>query len=334
MNGPAAIWLEFIGCGLVIGVAGAQLVRYGDALAAATGLSRGWVGMILMAVVTSLPELVTGLSAVTVASAPNMAIGDALGSTVFNLALLALAELIWRRDGLYVGVGPAAVLSAGAALAMLGLVTLALMLGQQGSALAIGHVSPFSILLVAVYGISMRAVYRAEQRSARAMPQAQGAMSLRRALTGYGSAAVCIVLAGIWLPIAGVELARVMGWSDSFVGTLLIALATSMPELVTTVASLRIGAVDLALGNLLGSNLFDLLIVALDDLAYRGGPIYQHLSAGHTVTALLAAAMTLVVVAALRRPPRARLLGPLSWVGVLLALLYLLHVVVQARQGS
>jgi len=158
-------------------------------------------------------------------------------------------------------------------------------------------------------------------------------MPLRQALGGYALAAIFIVVAGIWLPLVGVRLARIMLWSDSFVGTLLIAFATSMPELVTTLAALRIGAVDLALGNILGSNLFDLLIIALDDLAHLGGPIFRDVDSAHAVTGMIAAIMNCVVIAALLRPPRSRLIGTLSWAGLSLAVLYVLSAVAQSSLG-
>lgn len=333
MNSNYSIWLEFAACVAIIAVAGSSLVRYGDALAALLGMSRSWVGMILMATVTSLPELVTGLSAVTVASTPDIAIGDALGSILFNLTLLALAELVYRDGGLYAAANKSHVLTAAACILMLSVVLVAIGARQVAPNWSLGHVSVFSLTLMVVYGLVMRALYNAERRRPpKAAPISEG-MPLRRALGGYALAALFIVVAGIWLPLVGVQLARMMGWSDSFVGTLFVAFATSMPELVTTLASLRIGAVDLALGNILGSNLFDLLIVALDDVAYLKGPIFRDLSSAHGVTGVIATAMTLVVVIALIWPPRHRLLGTLSWAGVLLSALYVSSAVVQSSHG-
>ncbi len=82
-----------------------------------------------------------------------------------------------------------------------------------------------------------------------------------------------MVGAGVWLPFVGADLADAMGWQRSFVGSLFVACATSVPELVVTIAALRFGAVNMAIANLLGSNLFDILILAVDDIFYRKGPI-------------------------------------------------------------
>ena len=87
MQNLAVIWISLLACLAVIGVAGVRLSRYGDIIAEKSGMSRGWVGLILLATVTSLPELVTGLSAVTVANVPDIAVGDIMGSCVFNLFL-------------------------------------------------------------------------------------------------------------------------------------------------------------------------------------------------------------------------------------------------------
>ena len=105
--------MQFVLCVGVIGVAGVRLSRYGDAIAALTGLSRNWIGLVLIVTVTSLPELATSLSAVTVAAAPDIAVGDALGSCVFNLATLALIDLLYRKAPVYAIAGGGHVVSAG-----------------------------------------------------------------------------------------------------------------------------------------------------------------------------------------------------------------------------
>lgn len=334
MTSPLLIWAEFALCATVIGVAGARLSACADAVAAHTGLSRNWVGLVLVATVTSLPELVTGLSAVTLANAPDIAAGDALGSCVFNLALLALIDLFHRRQPIYAVASPNHMMSAGLGVLLLSMVTLAMLLTPQGALPALGHVSPASVLIVAGYLVGMRALYLIEQRESTPKAGAERpSMALKPALMGYGIASAVIVGMGIWLPLIGVELARVMGWSDSFVGTLFIALATSVPELATTWGALRIAAIDMAFGNLLGSNLFDLLILAVDDLAYLRGPLYAHLAPVHAVSAVTACAMTGTVIMALVHRPATRLWHSASWASIALLGLYLVNAAVQYLHG-
>lgn len=91
-------WLKFALCILVIGLAGPLLIKYGEIISRLTGLSRSWIGLVLLATATSLPELITGISAVTAADTPNIAVGDALGSCLFNLAMLVLLDELSRED--------------------------------------------------------------------------------------------------------------------------------------------------------------------------------------------------------------------------------------------
>jgi cation:H+ antiporter len=334
MNPTALIWLQFVLCAGLIGFAGVRLSRYGDAIAAHTGLSRNWVGLILLATVTSLPELVTGLSAVTVAAAPDIAVGDVLGSCVFNLSILALIDILYRQDSLYKQVGPGHLVSAGFGVILLAGAALAVLLGGRGMMPAIGHVSLASVLLLGAYLVAMRTLYVTEQRhQVRTEVTERPGMTLKLALMGYGMASMVIVGAGIWLPIIGVELARLMGWQHSFVGTLFIAFATSVPELATTWGAVRIGALDMAVGNLLGSNLFDVLILAIDDVAYVKGSIYAQVSPVHAATAVVACLMSGIVIVSLASRPTRRVAHVASWSSLALLALYLLNATIQYWHG-
>jgi len=323
------IWFQFFLCVLLIGVAGVRLIRHADTLASLTGLSRNWIGLILVATVTSLPELVTGLSSVTVAAAPDIAVGDVLGSCVFNLAILAIIDVSYRRGALYAEASQAHIMSAGFGVILQAAAGLAVLLTAQGMMPSFAHVSAASPVIVLLYVLAMRALYQRERYAPRAAAERlpPGA-TLKSALMGYGLASAVIVGAGIWLPLVGVKLAQVMGWSDSLVGALFVAFATSVPELATTWGALRLGAIDLAIGNLLGSNLFDVLILAVDDFAYLGDSLYADVSPVHVVSALTASMMSGAVVVALVYRPVSRVWHVASWASLALLGLYVLHAVI------
>jgi cation:H+ antiporter len=314
-------WLEFAGCLAVIGYAGFKLTRYADAIAEKARLSASWTGLALLATVTSLPELMTGTSAVTVASAPNIAIGDALGSLVFNLFLLALVDLVRRDVSIYAHASRGHIVSAAFGIALIAMILVGLSLGDAGPAL--GHIGWYSPVIVAAYALAIRAVLRYERGltpAALHMAPRHPQLSLRQAMLRYALFAAVVVAAGVWLPFIGVHLAKVMGWSNSFVGTLFVALVTSVPEAVTTIAAVRIGALDMAIGGILGSNLFDVVIVAIDDALYAPGPILADVSPEHAISAASAIAMSACVVAALwMRPQRAR------WISAAMAALFFLN---------
>jgi cation:H+ antiporter len=171
----------------------------------------------------------------------------------------------------------------------------------------------------------MRAAFVYERR-AKPAPQiisSDREMSLRAAIARYLAAAAIVVAAGTWLPFVGTEIAEVTGWRTTFVGTLLIAGATSVPELVVTISALRLGAVDMAIGNLLGSNLFDILIIAIDDLVYTQGPLLSSVSSAHAISAFAAVVMSGIFIVALLYRPETRVRGLIGWVSISLLLVYL-----------
>lgn len=331
--GFALVWLQFALCAGTIWVAGVRLLRYADAIAEKTSMGRAIVGLILLGAVTSLPELVTGISAVTIAQAPDIAIGDVLGGCVLNLAILAIIDAMRRGVSFYASASPRHALSACFGVVLLGIAALGLLAPILGLSLHIGQVGFTTPIIVVVYVLVIRAVYRSGsedvERYVEDITPRHDQITLRQALSRYLAAAVVVVAAGAWLPFVGADLAEVMGWNTSFVATLFVAVATSVPELAVTIAAVRLGAIDLAVANLLGSNLFNVLIIAINDLFYEPGPILDQVSTTHLFGALTAMLMTsTVAVGFLRRSP-SRL-----WTSLALCALYLVNGVVQFHFGG
>jgi cation:H+ antiporter len=323
------IWLEFIVCAGLIGLAGPELSRSGDIIAEKTGLSHSWIGLILLATVTSLPELITGLSAVTVADVPDIAVGDVLGSCVFNLAIIIVLDLMHRDEPLFLRVHQGHILAAGFGVVLVGFAGMSVILSGQEFTFSIGHVGLYSPIMIGLYLIAIRTVFRYEREQREEFVEEVAAqyadITLRSAVRRYLVAAAVLVAAGVWLPFVGSDLAEAMGWKQTFVGTLFVAGATSLPELVVTIAALRIGALNMAIANLLGSNLFDILILAIDDIAFLKGPILSHVSPVHAVSAFSAVIMTGIVVVGLLYRAKRRVFRYVDWISISLFLVYLLN---------
>jgi cation:H+ antiporter len=325
----AVIWLSLLACLAVIGVAGVRLSRNGDIIAEKSGLSRGWVGLILLASVTSLPELVTGLSAVTIADVPDIAVGNILGACIFNLGFIVVLDFLYRKESIYTRARQGNVLAAGFGIVLIGFAGFNLLLYRAGTIPSIGHVGLYTPVILLLYLLAMRTLYRYEQSQLTEFVEERAELypqvSLRQAIRSYVVAALAVVAAGVWLPYIAGDLAEAMGWQQSFVGTLFVAAVTTAPEIVVTVSALRMGAVDLAIGNLFGSNLFNVAILAIDDLAYLPGPLFADVSISHVASAFSAIMMSgLAVVGLVLRPP-SRVFRTVSWVSLLLLVVYLLN---------
>ncbi len=334
----ALVWFEFLVCVALIGVAGTVLSRYGDVIADKTGLSGTWVGLVLLATVTSLPELVTGVSAVTMADTPDIALGDVLGSCVFNLLILTILDFLQREESVYTRASHGHILSAGFGVILIGFVGFNVLLAESAFDVALGHVGLYTPLIIVLYAVAMRTVFRYERAQLAAYAEEHAErypeISLRQAVQRYVLAALVVVGAGIWLPFIGEQIARVMEWEATFVGTLFVAFATSVPEMVVTISAMRLGALDMAIGNLLGSNLFDILIVAVDDIFFTRGPILAHVSPVHAISAMSAVMMTGIVIVGLLYRPKTRLFRAAGWASLLLLGIYLLNTVVLYLHGE
>jgi cation:H+ antiporter len=323
------IWLQLVACAALIGVAGVRLSHYGDVIAEKSGASRTWIGVVLLATITSLPELVTGLSSVTIAQTPDIALGDVMGSCVFNLFILVIVDFLHRRESAYTRAAKGHLLSAGFGVVMIGYSGFAILLSHLGIGPRIGHVGVSTLVILALYAVAMRTVFRYERDDiSRVAEEYRGPFAgstLRQASWGYARWALVVIAAGAWLPFVGERLSEAMGWEQSFVGSLFIAFSTSLPEVAVTIAAVRMGALDLAIGNLLGSNLFNVAVLAIDDLAYVRGPLFAHVSLVHAVSAQSAVMMTGLAIIGLFYRPRTRLFRVVGWTSLFLFMLYLLN---------
>ncbi len=329
MTPVLSVWLQFAACLALVGIAGPHLSRSGDVIADKTGLSGNWVGLILIATVTSLPELMTGISAVTMAGTPDIAVGDVLGSCVFNLAILVVLDFLQRGESVYRRVRQGHILSAGFGVILIGFIGMSLLLHGQGASFSIGRIGSYTPIIILFYLLGMRAVSTYERDHREEITEASAGrypnVTLHRAVVTYAGAALVIIAAGTALPFVAAQLSEVMGWQRTFVGTLLVAAVTSLPELVVTIAACRIGALDMAMANLLGSNLFNTLVLAIDDLLYPHGPLLYHVSGAHAVSAMSAVIMSGIVIVGLVYRPQMRVFRTVGWTSLALFTMYLIN---------
>jgi len=294
------VWLQFIACAIVILFAGTKLSYYGDIIAEKTGLGRVWIGVILMASITSLPELVTGVSAVAVFDVPDIAVGAVLGGCMFNVLIIAFLDLIGGPTPISLRIHEGQVLTAAFGILLLGLVSISIVAGTGLP--AVGWIGLSSFVFIALYLAAMRMVFLYERRriaefvTAMADEVCYDGVSRTKAYLLYGLNALLIIGAATYLPRLGAVLAETTGLGQTVVGNVFVAVLTSLPEVVVAIAALKIDAIDMAVGSLLGSNLFNIGILALDDLFYTPGPLLAHVAADQIVTAIAAIVMTTMAI--------------------------------------
>lgn len=334
-----AVWLAFSISLAVILYAGTRLAKYGDLIAVKTGLGGTWIGVILLASVTSLPELITGISSILVVGQPDLAVGGVLGSLVYNLLIIAVLDFVYTRGSIYSEMNQGHSVSAGFGVIMLGTLAGSIFLQRNFTVMSLGHIGPYTIIAPILYMIAMRGVFSYERRE-RELFGSSGArgiedisegsrmLGMGQIYTRYAINAAIVVATALALPVIADALASTMGWRQTFVGTIFLALATSVPEIVISVHAVRIGAVDLAIGNVLGSNLFDLVTLPIDDLVYVDGPLLAAASPEHLFTVIAAITMTGVAGVALCYRPKTKVLQLIGWFSLALLIVALLNALV------
>lgn len=295
------LWLQLAGLTLMILVSSKYLVKSADIIADKTGMGRSFVGVLLLATATSLPELATGVSSIMLVGQPDLAAGDAFGSNIFNLLIIGIIDLTWKNGPILGYVEKDSLIVAFAGIAIIGIATLALLFYWLGIFAINTYVSPMSILLLLVFFSIMYMMFRNDKQNRDDLSDKEESVKpdssgLSNASLMYMGSAGLMVLASVFLASIGDSIAETMGWHASFVGTQFLAFSTSLPELATSFAAVRIGAPELAISNLLGSNIFNMgFVLFMDELAYTSGPLWSSVSHVHIFTGCTAILMTIVV---------------------------------------
>jgi cation:H+ antiporter len=278
--------IGFIIAALVIMRSGTRLSKYGDMMADMKGWSRMFMGIFLMAAVSSMPELMTGFSSVVLVDAPDLAVGDIAGSCAFNILIISIMDLFYdSKKPLTSAAQTGHVIAASFGIMLLTMVAFAILMPDIfGNIVWIGG---FSVLFFALYFVAIRIVFLYEKKQPLHPKSAKEyALTFKKVLLRYLFNALLVMLAAMLLPYFGKHLSEATGLGQGFFGTLFIAASTSLPEIVVSVAAIRIGAIDLAIGNIFGSNLFNIGILALLDLLYVKGPIFNYTSPNHIIPVL------------------------------------------------
>jgi cation:H+ antiporter len=264
---------RFVAAAAVIIAAAALLTRFADAIAERTGLGRLLVGSLFLASATSLPEIAVDFNAIRIGE-PDLALGDLLGSSLFNLLILMLASTVFSLPKDSSPTSSASVQHAVAAvlsIMLTSIVAFGLLVNLEVSILRAGLFAWFGF---ACYLFGLRLLLLQGRRTAPATderaPSAEGQSSLGKAITGYVACATVILLAAPYLTEAADSLAVVTGLGHSFVGTTVVAASTSLPELVATISAFLMRRADLALGNIFGSNTFNVSIILPLDWYHPG----------------------------------------------------------------
>lgn len=307
--------------------AASRLAVYADAIALRFNLSHSWIGILFISIITTLPEGAVTIGALKDVGSPSLALGNVFGSIMFNLAIIALIDLAFRRGGILRLSHAGSILPAVCAMIML-LGVLGMLLFPWPLAVGPLRMGAGALLLPFVFLGLLLVIKKQDAREI--LPGAnQPPPRVRHPLPGFLVCALTVIVCATILARLGDQVAERFMLRHSFVGFILLAIITSLPELTFGIAAVRIGKYDLLLGNIMGANMINTLVIALADivdpreiLQAPGVVGMEQIFAG--IMALLATAVILTAIVKRRDAKRRRFIGADS---ALLLLIYVLCIV-------
>jgi len=280
------VWVPvFAMAAALVALGGIRLARHGDEIAERANLSRLFVGMLLVAGATSLPEIVTVVSA-ALDGAPDIAVGDLFGAGMANMATLAVIDLL-HRHRVWPSIEIEHARVASVAITLFAIAVLGILMPVNP---ALGRFGVDTLLIAGTYVAAVAWMRRSPASrfgGLAALPTGgvaeAGRGELRQPILRFTLAAAVIFVAAPVLARSGEEIAAQSGLGQTLVETVFVAMTTSLPEFVAAVAAARLGSYDLAVGNLFGSNAFNMFTLVLADAAFGAGPILGEVDSGQAL---------------------------------------------------
>ncbi|HEX2225561.1 MAG TPA: sodium:calcium antiporter [Candidatus Binatia bacterium] len=313
------LWLNaviFLLAAATIWFAGVRLERYADAISTRTGLGQAFTGLLLLSIATSLPEVATTVTAVALLNNPTLAVYNLLGSVALQTAILALADRVDRQSGALTHFSPRfALLIQGVGLLLVLQLTIAGATAEGLPIIVSVSVWPVVIFLAYLNTLYLTYRYRGQPRwtpsgvddmpvedRARSAPNSQPQSSseadpvphrpLKNLWFLFSGFSLLVLVSG-WAVAQSTDLlAEQTGLGDEFLGATLLALATGLPEVSTTITASRNGRYSMAISNIFGSNAFCIALLLLAELLYRGGTVMAHAGKAAIFVSAIAAIMT------------------------------------------
>jgi cation:H+ antiporter len=312
--------LIFTGFAGSIWMAGTRLSYLIDAIAEQTNIARAFMGLVFLATATELPEMVT---TITAASAGNgkLAINNMFGGMMLQLAVLAIAEMFIIKGTLSSMPRNTAVVVAG--LLIIPSLSLLLLLSFTGDFALVAHMGVGSVLIAILYVLSMFILWKIEDRNTWSpvdLPNEQIShgekrrnryddLPLRKLIIYSIIAGLIILFSGVFVVQVAETLAVQTGLGSSFIGVSLLALTTSMPELSTSIAAIRVKAYTMAIANIFGSNLIMTFLIFPVDLFFLEGPILDHIDLSASIALVSGIFLTAIYCIGLLTRPKVRIFG-------------------------
>jgi cation:H+ antiporter len=315
-------------CAVVIFLVGRKLSIYGDQIAERTGLGQAWIGMILMATVTSLPELMVGIGSTAIMESADLAVGDILGACALNLGILSFMDVFTPKDHpLFSTASKSHILAATFGIILISLTGLGLYL--DADYVIIPSIGLISISFAVIYIISVRTIFKYHKSGIEPTNEQQitdNSMTNKQVYLRFAFLALIIITVSLFLPYFADHIAEESGLGKSFVGSLFLAGSTSLPEIAISISAVRLGYSNLAVGNVMGSIIFNIFILFIGDIFYSKGLLLKDASDANLISVFFIIVMAAIAIIGFAFPYQ-RKKFIMAWDTLLIFLLYITNMI-------
>lgn len=321
-------FLLFIVASILVIYSGIKLSDYGDVIATKTPLGHSFVGVTFIALFTSLPELISSIGSVTIVDAPDLVFGNVYGSNMFNILIIFLLDAIFKKDSVFQSVSLSNIVTASFAI----LLPLVSAFGFLLNIKVFGLINLVSLAIFVIYLLSMYSAYRTIDMSDSSVEKDEQSISLNKAVFMFMVMASIIVFAGLLLSKSADAIAESTGLGRTVVGSFLLAAVTSLPEVSACIGAVRVGSPNMAIGNLLGSNVFNVTVIPVADIFYTRGDIFAASSKVNLTAAISSAIIVIIAVLGIQQDKLSKFrFGHISLYSVYILLFYVVYSVIIVR---
>lgn len=288
-------FIMFLISSILVVFSGIKLSKYGDVIATKTPLGHSFVGLVFLAFFTSLPELISSVGAVTIVDAPDLVFGNVYGSNMFNILIIFLLDFCYKKGSVFEDVSLSNIVTASFGI----LLPLISVLGFLIDMNIFEMINIFSLAILIIYFMSMYSAYRTIEiidDDAEDEKELKGKESLNKAIFMFMVMAAIIVFAGLMLSKSADYIATSTGLGRTIVGSFLLAAVTSLPEVSACFGAIKVGSPNMAIGNVFGSNVFNITIIPIADMFYTKGDIFFNAAKINIFSAVSAAIILVIAV--------------------------------------
>ncbi|MBU0682819.1 MAG: hypothetical protein KJ864_00815 [Candidatus Omnitrophica bacterium] len=287
------VWFEFLICGVLLTFFAYNLCKEGVIISDRTHLEEGVIGMFFLAVATSFPEIVTGGVAVFALDKVGLGYGDIVGSVMANLMILSALDYFSGKGRILSKVSSLNRVTGIFVVGVVSVVLVSIILRfKTGFMPVFGRVGIESIFIVLIYFVYLRLVHKRSSTGHKSIYHVE-TESFWNIWAKFILFLVVVIFLGMWMAKISEKIVLSTGMSETFTGTLILGVATSLPEIIVSFTALRAASIDMAVGNILGSNLFDVCIIPFFDVLCKK-PILGLLTPGQILATVLVLILSII----------------------------------------